>query len=210
MRESIILTLSGSGEPTLCSETGRIIKEIKNITDLPVAVLTNGSLLWREEVCAGIEEADLIIPSLDAGDEASFQIVNRPCKELRFDKVVDGLIQFSKKNPGKIRLEIFLLDGITSSVSEVEKISKIAERINPSKIQLNTVKRPPAESSALPIPELKMKELSECFTLPTEIIADYKSPVNDNFFSAGKNDIISLLERRPCSLNDISDGLGTA
>lgn len=202
------LTLSGSGEPTLYTETGKLIKEIKKLTDKPVAVLTNGSLLWDDEVSKGIMGADLVIPSLDAGDENTLQQINRPCNELSFKKIVDGLVKFSKLYKGETWLEVFLLDGINSEISDATEISDIAEKINPDKIQLNTVKRPPAESSALPLPEAKMKKLAKVFKNETEIIADFKSPVNSSAFSANRDDILNLLKRRPCSIADISAGLG--
>ena len=91
------ITLSGSGEPTLFSRPGELIRSIKDLTDVPVAVLTNGSLLSVPEVRAGLLEADLVVPSLDAGNERLFRIVNRPHEDIAFDRMVEGLIAFRQE-----------------------------------------------------------------------------------------------------------------
>jgi wyosine [tRNA(Phe)-imidazoG37] synthetase (radical SAM superfamily) len=201
------LTLSGSGEPTLYAKLDELIFKIKRLTDKPLAFLTNGSLLWDDEVSKSLGKADLIIPSLDAGNENIFRYVNRPCEDLSFKKVVDGIIDFSNKYPNKIWLEVFLLNGVTSIQAEVAGINKIIRRIKPLKIQLNTVKRPPAESFAFPVPENKMRELAEYFEGKVEIIADFKNPVAKKYFRVTEDEIISLLKRRPCSLDDMAGGL---
>jgi len=86
--------LAGSGEPTLHARIGDLIAGIKNLTSIPVAVLTNGSLLWTPEVRAGLAEADLVMPSLDAGTDRTFQRVNRPHRDISFERMVDGLVAF--------------------------------------------------------------------------------------------------------------------
>jgi wyosine [tRNA(Phe)-imidazoG37] synthetase (radical SAM superfamily) len=201
------ITLSGSGEPTLYSETGALISGIKRITGIPVAVLTNGSLLWDDEVRKHLETADLVIPSLDAGNEKIFRYVNRPFGTLDFEKVVDGIIGFSRQRKTRLWLEVFLLHGVNSMKSEIIDIDSIIQKINPDKVQLNTVKRPPAESYALPVPEDLMKELASYMSGNVEIIADFRRQTDDNYFRVTQDEIMNLLKRRPCSLKDISGGL---
>jgi len=198
------ITLSGSGEPTLYLKLGELINKIKQITNIPVAVLTNGSLLWEDNVQEELKNADLIIPSLDAGKEHMFRYVNRPCKGLSFEKVVEGIVSFSKKYSNKIWLEVFLLNGVTSIQSEVLSINEIIKKINPSKIQLNTVKRPPAESFAFSVPNNQMLELSKYLNGNVEIIFDFSRQIDDTYMKITKNEIINLLKRRPCSLDDIA------
>jgi len=201
------ITLSGSGEPTLHSRLDELINGIKRLTDIPIAVLTNGSLLWDKEVRYGLRNADLIVPSLDAGDEDMFQYVNRPCPELSFEKVVNGIIAFSKLQRKKIWLEVFLLNGVTAIQAEVLKINSIIKSIRPVKVQLNTVNRPPAESFAFAVPDNQMKELAAYFEGEVEIISDFEETTNDGHFKASETKIINLLKRRPCSLADIAGGL---
>ena len=101
------ITLSGSGEPSLYSKLDELITEIKSLTSIPLAVLTNGSLLWDRHVQSGLGKADLVIPSLDAGSNETFQKVNRPCRELSFKKMVEGIINFSSEYKNEIWLEVF-------------------------------------------------------------------------------------------------------
>jgi wyosine [tRNA(Phe)-imidazoG37] synthetase (radical SAM superfamily) len=201
------ITLSGSGEPTLYSKLDELIFEIKRLTDKPLAVLTNGSLLWERDVSSSLKKADLIIPSLDAGNENMFQYVNRPCKEVSFERVVDGIVRFSHEYRGKIWLEVFLLGGVTAITSEVLSINSIIKKMKVHKIQLNTVKRPPAESFALSVPENIMRDVAQYFDGDVEIIVDFKGAAHEKYFQATKHEIVNLIKRRPCSLEDISGGL---
>ena len=96
------ITLSGSGEPTLHSRLGEIIEHIQAMSDVPVAVLTNGSFLWQKEVREEVALADVVMPSLDAGDALLFQAVNRPHPEITFDELVSGLEQFRREFTGQV------------------------------------------------------------------------------------------------------------
>ena len=107
------ISLAGSGEPTLNLGIGRLIAEIKSLTDIPVAILTNGSLLWMPDVQDALMAADLVLPSLDAGDEHLFQYVNRPHEEISFERMVDGIATFTRRFPGEVWLEILLLWRVT-------------------------------------------------------------------------------------------------
>ncbi len=202
------ITLAGSGEPTLHSKIGEIIDKIKQKTKIPVAVITNGSLLWDSEVQGALSRADLIVPSLDAGDAALFGNVNRPHPKISLEKMVDGQIKFSKKFSGKLWLEVFLLGGITAIEAEVKKIAAISRKIAPDKIQLNTVVRPPAENFAFPVNESQLRRYAKIMGKNTEIIPDFSYSRKAPAFSASNADIISLLRRRPCALHDVAGGLG--
>ena len=158
------ITMSGSGEPTLYSRLGELIARIHSITDVPVAVLTNGSLLWHEDVQREIMDANLVIPSLDAGDQSMFTAVNRPHPSISFDFMVDGLATFRDRYRGQYWLEVFILGGHTAVRAETGKITScVRRRIRPDRIQLNTVTRPPAEDYAAPV-DRHLLENSELFT----------------------------------------------
>jgi len=201
------ITLSGSGEPTLYSRIGELIAEIKTLTEVPVAVLTNGSLFRDPEVRSALLEADLVAPSLDAGSETLFRYVNRPHEDISFDKLVEGLLRFRYEYSGRYWLEVFLL-GATTPMNEINKLVEITRRINPDRVQLNTVTRPPAEEFATPIPNEMMPHFAELFGDSAEVIADYRGIHRQKQFSALREDILDLLRRRPCSVDDIAQGLG--
>jgi wyosine [tRNA(Phe)-imidazoG37] synthetase (radical SAM superfamily) len=202
------ITLSGSGEPALYSRIGELIAGIKRMTEVPVAVLTNGSLLTDAEGRAGLASADLVIPSLDAGDAAAFRYVNRPHRDIDFDAMVEGLVALRREHPGPLWLEVFLLGGVTAMPAEVAKIAEIAGRIDPDRVQLNTVTRPPAESYAYPVPREEMERLASTFGERAEVIADYRGTHQRPEFAARREDVLDLLRRRPCTTGDIANGLG--
>ena len=201
------ITVSGSGEPTLSSDIGALIRDIKAMTAIPVAVLTNGSLLWREDVRHDLLQADLVAPSLDAGSAGAFQFANRPHTGVFFDRMLDGIIEFRKEFEGQIWLEVFLLGGFTDSDSEVRKLAECAARIKPDKIQLNTVTRPPAEASARAVPLERLEEFAPLFTPNAEVIAEFRELHQREEARADDKQILDMLRRRPCSLEDIANGL---
>jgi wyosine [tRNA(Phe)-imidazoG37] synthetase (radical SAM superfamily) len=202
--------LAGSGEPTLHARIGDLIARIKKVTSIPVAVLTNGSMLWMPEVRAGLERADLVLPSLDAGDQKTFERVNRPHQDISFDRMTEGLIAFAEGYRGAIWLEVFVLAGITDVPDGIRKIAAIAKRIHPTRVQLNTVSRPPAEDYALAAPAEMLEQLGRLFPGFTEVIAESRQAESRDS-TASRNagdDILALLTRRPCTVEGIATGLG--
>lgn len=125
------ITLSGSGEPTLYSRIGELIDKIKAITNIPIAVLTNGSLFSLPQVRRDVMQADLVIPSLDAGNASSFEYVNRPHIDIIFDKMSEGLVDLRNEYKGRYWLEVFVLGGVTSTELEIQELSECIRRISP-------------------------------------------------------------------------------
>ena len=202
------ITLSGSGEPTLFLRLEELIARIKSITDIPVAVLTNGSLLWLPEVRKALKSADMVVPSLDAGSSQIFQYVNRPHSDITFSKMLDGLVKFRDEYNGKYWLEVFLLAGVTTPEIEINRLKTCISSINPDKVQVNTVTRPPAEGFAEPVPQKQLQTITKKLYEKAEVIADYSNVHKQQDFSARYEDVLTLLKRRPCSIEDISAGLG--
>jgi wyosine [tRNA(Phe)-imidazoG37] synthetase (radical SAM superfamily) len=204
------ITLSGSGEPTLHSELGSLLSAIRRLTTVPVAILTNGSLLWEDEVRKAVRLADLVLPSLDAGDEPTFRRVNRPHRDITFDRMVQGLEQLTREFAGAVWLEVFLLDGITANLDQVARIAKLAERIAPKRVQLNTVARPPCEPAARRVDRLRLEVLAAAFQNHVELISEEAAPSQavSPDTSVRVSEILDLLRRRPCTVQDICAGLG--
>ena len=202
------ITLSGSGEPTLFSRLEELICRIKDITDIPVAVLTNGSLLWLPEVRMALKHADLVVPSLDAGSNQIFQYVNRSHHDITFSKMLEGLVKFRSEYTGKYWLEVFLLAGVTTPEIEISRLKTCINSICPDKVQVNTVTRPPAENFAETVPKKQLKTIANLLYKNAEVIADYKSVHKQQDFSIRREDVLTLLKRRPCSIEDIAAGLG--
>lgn len=199
------ITLSGSGEPTLHSSIGDIISGIKEITPIPVAVITNGSLLWMPEVRRAVSGADVVLPSLDAGDKEMFQKINQPHIGIAFEKMLKGLKLFRKEYKGQIWLEVFLVRGVNDSESEVLKIATLMKDIRPDRIQFNTVARPAADRSVRAVPMERLKKLAEI--AGAEVISGYrKSHTTHKKVSKG-SEVLAIIGRHPCSIEDIQEGL---
>ena len=204
------VSLAGSGEPTLHARIGELIAGIKRLTPVPVAVLTNGSLLGARDIQDALMEADLVLPSLDVGDAELFELVNRPHESIGFDAMVEGLITFRERFAKPVWLEVMLVAGVTGIQAEVAKIATLTRRIRPARIQLNTVSRPPCEESALPVPPDRMAAFARLFPGQAETIIEGPTgrwtPTWPG--SATDGDILALLRRRPCTARGIAEGLG--
>ncbi|MCC6697086.1 MAG: radical SAM protein [Candidatus Hydrogenedentes bacterium] len=202
------ITISGSGEPTLYSRLGELLERIRSLTDVPLAVLTNGSLFWREEVRAELKAASLVIPSLDAGNADMFAVINRPHGDLDFDQVVQGLVDFRESFAGQIWLEILLVASFTANPKEIGDLVRCVERIRPDRVQLNTVTRPPAEECALAVPTDELREYAQLFRPVAEVIGEAPSTHARRRCADITQDILGLIRRRPCTLQDVANGLG--
>jgi wyosine [tRNA(Phe)-imidazoG37] synthetase (radical SAM superfamily) len=202
------ITLSGSGEPTLYSRLDELIDRIHSITKVPVALLTNGSLLWKKELRTQLLNADLVIPSLDAGSQAVFDTMNRPAPEITFAKMLEGLIHFRQEFKKPYWLEVFFLEGINTSQSQIRDLVDCARRIQPDRIQLNTATRPPAEKYAVEVTKNRLSEIAAQFDPLAEIIVDYRGVHAQTDFTVQKQTILEMLRRRPCTLDDVAEGLG--
>jgi len=201
------ITLAGSGEPTLHSALGYLIDRIKAMTSVPVAVLTNGSLLWQREIRRELSNADLVMPSLDAGDAATFQLVNRPHEAISFDHVLGGLVAFRRSFRGQLWLEIFLLAAHNAFDAELFRVRKWVDLIKPDRVQLNTATRPPAEDYAIAVAPDRLRAIAQMFSPPAEVLSAFQAAELSPGSPAEEEDILSLVERRPCGLEDIADAL---
>ncbi|HEC02938.1 MAG: radical SAM protein [Chloroflexi bacterium] len=202
------IALSGSGEPTLHSRIGEIITGIKKITDIPVAVLTNGSLLWLPELRRSLMAADLVLPSLDAGSDRLFRYVNRPHPDIPFDKMLEGLVAFRNEYAGEFWLEVLLMNGVTTVEAHIDLLARHIKLIGPDKVQVNAAIRPPAEDFAMAVPLERLKKAASQLSEEAEVIVAKPGIREQCETSARLQDVLALLRRRPCSVDDIALGLG--
>jgi wyosine [tRNA(Phe)-imidazoG37] synthetase (radical SAM superfamily) len=202
------ITFSGSGEPTLNTGLGSLIRKIKAMTDIPVAVLTNSTLLTREEVRQALMEADLVVPSLDAATQDVFERVNRPHPSLEVKDIIQSLIRFRKEYQGRLWLEVMLVAGINDSPEHIRELKEAAAAIHPDRVQLNTVVRPPAEGFARAMTQERMEEIREIFGPEAEIIADFSDDPRLSGLEAVGAAIVDLVKRRPVTLTDLANSLG--
>jgi wyosine [tRNA(Phe)-imidazoG37] synthetase (radical SAM superfamily) len=139
------ITFVGSGETTLFSRLGSLIRFVKSMSELPVAVITNGSLLYLPEVRRELSAADAVLPSLDAGTETLYARINRPHRDFSYQQHIDGLMEFRREYEGRLWVEVMLLGGINDSPEALREIAAVLERVDPDEIHISTPTRPPAE-----------------------------------------------------------------
>lgn len=202
------VTFSGSGEPTLNIKIGALIRHVKQLTDTPVAVLTNGSLLYDPQVQEDLLCADLIIPSLDAAEQTTFLKVNQPASSLEVSDIIWGIHQFRRKYTGQIWLEILLVKGVNDSPKHIRKLSEAALWINPTKIQLTTVVRPPGQGTASALSNEELQKLAGRFEGKVEVIGNFDRRDNPAYGEDKLERIEAMLKIRPMTVDDIAATTG--
>jgi wyosine [tRNA(Phe)-imidazoG37] synthetase (radical SAM superfamily) len=193
------LTFAGSGEPTLSCDLGEVIRAARKLVDSPIAVITNSTLLTSPEVRKEVAAADIVLPSLDAASQKTFQAINQPAPALRIEEIIEGLRSFREEFSGEIWLEVMLVKGMNEH--EADLIASAAKSISPDRVQLNTVVRPPAEPVD-PLTEREMLEMLEVFE-GAEIIPDWDWRVPAHTQAR----LLDLLSKRPCTLEELCASL---
>jgi len=197
------ITLSGSGEPTLHPEIDKVIAFINSITDIKTAILTNGSLLWKEEVMRRVLGAHTIMPTLSTVYEETFRAIHRPLSELNLSMIIEGLIKLREAYQGNLWLEVVLLAGFNDSEKEIVGLKRVIELISPDKIQLNTVVRPPADSMALSLDRQRLEDIKNFFGEKAEVIADIPPKGKEGQYDSLSTTILEMARRRPLKALDI-------
>ena len=161
-----------------------------------------------EEVRKDLIDADVVLPSLDAVSSEVFRKINRPDEGFSAERMVEGLIQFRKIYKGQIWLEILFCRGVNDSQSELTLMKEAINRIQPDKIHLNTVVRPPSEKWVLPLDEIEMERIRDVFGEKAEIISEFDRHPPPILERDIKEEILEILKRRPLSRSDLSKGMG--
>jgi len=205
------ITFSGSGEPTLNSRIGDVLQFIKQKKrDIPLAVLTNGTLLYDKKVRDELMDANVVLPSLDAATEITFQKINCPAPQLTAEKYIQGLIDFRKEFSGQIWLEVFVIPGYNDNMDDLKALKKAFNNIKPDQIQLNTLDRPGTVADIYAASHEDLKKIVDYWKLDNvEIIA--AAPERKNIQSYRKDAesaILGTITRRPCTVDDLVKILG--
>lgn len=206
-KEINFITFSGSGEPTLNSDIGILIKGVKEITTIPIAVLTNGTLLFMEDVRRDLMEANVVLPSLDAASQEIFRRINRPHHSLNVDSVINVLKRFRELYSGQVWLEVMLIKGFNDTSEELSRIKNAISEIRPDRVHLNTVMRPPSEVFAKPLSTSEMMAIKYFFGENCEIIVEFHGKRRAENFDV-EDSVIEMTKRRPITIIDISNVLG--
>ena len=203
-----VITFSGSGEPTLYSRIDELIAEVRRITNKKIALLTNGSLLWKDVIRKKILDVDIIMPTITTIFDDTFRRIHRPHPKLNISQIIEGLIKLRKQYKGTIYLELFLVAGINDNEKELLAMKEIIDKIFPDKIQINTVVRPPSDKKALAVNGQRLREIQDLLGDRAEIIIDKPRSLSDAIQKDKITHILGMTKRRPVREIDIANALG--
>jgi wyosine [tRNA(Phe)-imidazoG37] synthetase (radical SAM superfamily) len=192
------ITLAGSGEPTLHSHFGDVLQWVKDQTKIPAVLLTNGTMLHFADVRNQAALADKVKVTLSAWDEVSFQQIHRPAQGVTFELLVKGEQAFRHEYLGELSVEVFIIDGINSQVSNVRKIAEVVRSLNPDRIDINTAVRPPADISVKAATEDHLRAIAELFGPNASVTASFKK---QGFRSVEISEValLGLIKRHPAT-----------
>ncbi len=197
------ISFSGSGEPTLNVDIGIMIEEIKKITKIPISVITNGALLYQDDVRKDLMLADIVLPSLDAVSEDIFRYVNRPHSALEPDTIIRGLKRFRNEYRGKLWLEIMLIKDVNDDKEELKRFKETISDLHVDRIQINTVTRPPTEESAGRLTKGELEKACRFLGKPCEIICTFEKSIKQVDEENWSQQVLDILKRRSLTLDDI-------
>ncbi|NHI94476.1 MAG: radical SAM protein [Candidatus Lokiarchaeota archaeon] len=198
------ITILASGEPLLYSNIGYIIKEIKKLTNIPTCLITNGALLADERVQDEILDFDVVMPTLDAGNEKIFLKINRPYHEIKFEKMIQGFISFRKKYSGQIWMEVMLIKGVNDTLDELNQIREKLFLIKPDRVYINIPIRPPTESWV----QIPSKDAIKKANKLLGAYKDISNPESGDFNLFTKNfedELLAIISRHPLNLEQIME-----
>jgi wyosine [tRNA(Phe)-imidazoG37] synthetase (radical SAM superfamily) len=202
-----VITLSGAGEPTLYSRLGELTDAIRKSAGIPVAVITNSSLLFMPEVREELSRADIVLPSLDSALAGPFEEMNRPHPEITLEKMTAGLGEFLDTYDGRILFEILLLEGYNTGDEDLAALAGFIKAHRIDSIQLNTAVRPGTESGVTPLSRERLEAICTRFGPGCEIVASVGTRASHEEFASADR-VLSMIERRPCTAGDIHRALG--
>ncbi len=201
------LTFVGSGETCLHADLGEMIRGVKAMTDLPVAVITNGALLYLPEVRAALLPADAVLPSLDAGNAKHYRRINRAHPEFSFERLVDGLVQFRQEYRGRLWVEVMLVKGLNDTEEALKEMAAVLAKINPDEVHVLTPTRPPVETWVEPPDEEGLLRARAILGNVAEIV----HPATGAFDLSDVTDlleaIVSIITRHPMRESELNEAL---
>ncbi len=201
------ITFVGSGETTLHASLGLMIRQVKSLTQIPVAVITNGSLLYLREIQDELSPADAVLPTLDAGNPKLYRKINRPYPRLTFNRLVDGLIAFRKEYHGKLWIEVMLVRGLNDTEEALIEIAELLKRIQPDEVHILQPTRPPAETWVQPPDEEGLLRARAILGHTARVM----SPAVGTFDLSGEENladaIIGIITRHPMKETELTETL---
>ena len=201
------ITFVGSGEPLLHASLGRMIHDVKALTHLPVAVITNGTLLYLKDIREELAEADAVMPSLDAGSPELYRKINRPHPDVTFERLLNGLIAFRREYKNWLWLETMLVRGLNDTEQALGDLAEVLSRIRPDEVHINLPTRPPAETWVSPPDQRGLTRAAVILGSIAQVV----QPVEGTFDLSGDRSIIDaivgVITRHPMRQEELEKAL---
>lgn len=206
--EADYLTFAGCGEPTLNIDLGDAMARARQLTNIPICLLTNGALLWRKGARDAAMQADLIMPSLDAATEQVFERINHPVKGLALQQVIEGLEETALEFHGEMWLEVMLVEGVNDSNEQLEALARVIRGIAPDQVQINTVVRPAPGTDVKRVDNGTLVRARVIFGPSATVISSAWEHDVPEGAAHSEEEVLALVSYRPCTIEDVSHGLG--
>lgn len=194
------ISLVGSGEPTLHSALGWLIREIRQRTSIPVAVITNGALMHRADVRAELAAADVVMPTVSAGTAELYRRIHRPHPDVPFAAMIDGLAEFRAIFRGQLWIEVMLIDGINDTENALHELKKTLERIEPDQVHILLPDRPPAEPWVQPAGQEGLLRAEALLGQVAHIVHPFSNGIHASDYASPDEAIVGIVTRHPMSL----------
>jgi wyosine [tRNA(Phe)-imidazoG37] synthetase (radical SAM superfamily) len=201
------VTFVGSGEPLLHKSIGRILRDVKAMTQIPVALLTNGSFLHLPDVRNEVSVVDAVMPTIDAGSAEMFKRVNRPHPGIAFDAYIDGLVAFGREYEGELWPEVMLVKGVNDTEDALKDIANILQRIGPDEVHVSLPTRPPAETTVEPPDDEGLLRAVAILGETARVVRPTEAEIDLSGFDNVVEAIIAVVSRHPMRVDEIEDAL---
>ena len=197
-----VLTITANGEPTLYPYLDELIDELQKLNK-KLLILSNSSTIFKPTIQNALKKLDIVKLSLDTANPKTFKKIDRPLKGIEIDKIIEGIKRFSKIYKGELIVEILVVQGINDKKEEFIKLNKVLNQINPTRVDISTIDRPPAYDVE-PVEYERLFELSKEIKNQHIFIASRKNLENKKE-SLSKEDILTTLKKRPFTESDIEN-----
>ena len=197
-----VLTITANGEPTLYPYLDELIDELQKLNK-KLLILSNSSTIFKPTIQNALKKLNIVKLSLDTANPKTFKKIDRPLKGIEIDKIIEGIKKFSKIYKGELIVEILVVQGINDKKEEFIKLNKVLNQINPTRVDISTIDRPPAYDVE-PVEYERLFELSKEIKNQHIFIASRKNLENKKE-SLSKEDILTTLKKRPFTESDIEN-----
>lgn len=201
------ISFVGSGEPTLHSRLGYMIRQAATFTTTPVAVITNGSLLHLPEVRDDLMSADAVLPSLDAGSDALYRTINRAPHGVPFERIVDGLRAFAAGYKGRLWVEVMLVAGMNDTEDALNDLATVLRYIGPDEVHVTLPTRPPAEEWVTPSEQEGLMRATAILGESARLVHPSEGSMDLGGYDDAAEAVLGVIARHPMRQEELARAL---